>query len=128
MFAGMIFRKEPFFHGHDNYDQLVKIARVLGTDELFDYLDKYNLELDPHFDSILGRHSRKSWHKFVNAENQHLVSTALRPPAPSRRGPHPHASAGMRACTRRPPSPHRRHVSHSGIANAPAPPRATLGR
>ena len=26
MFAGMVFRKEPFFHGHDNYDQLVKIA------------------------------------------------------------------------------------------------------
>ena len=24
-----------FFHGHDNYDQLVKIAKVLGTDELF---------------------------------------------------------------------------------------------
>jgi len=74
MFAGMIFRKEPFFHGHDNYDQLVKIAKVLGTDELFDYLDKYNLELDPHFDGILGRHTRKSWQKFVNQDNQHLVS------------------------------------------------------
>lgn len=23
MFASMIFRKEPFFHGHDNYDQVV---------------------------------------------------------------------------------------------------------
>ncbi|KAH9712290.1 Casein kinase II subunit alpha-4 [Citrus sinensis] len=30
MFAGMIFRKEPFFYGHDNYDQLVKIAKVCG--------------------------------------------------------------------------------------------------
>ena len=28
MRAGMIFQKEPFFHGHDNYDQLVKIAKV----------------------------------------------------------------------------------------------------
>jgi len=74
MFAGMIFRKEPFFHGHDNYDQLVKIARVLGTEELFDYLDKYNLELDPHFDSILGRHTRKPWTKFIVTDNQHLVS------------------------------------------------------
>ena len=74
MFAGMIFRKEPFFHGHDNYDQLVKIAKVLGTDELFAYLDTYDLELDPHFDGILGRHSRKPWHKFVTTENQHLVS------------------------------------------------------
>ncbi|KAF3526266.1 hypothetical protein F2Q69_00051516 [Brassica cretica] len=30
MFAGMIFRKEPFFYGHDNQDQLVKIAKVWG--------------------------------------------------------------------------------------------------
>jgi len=74
MFAGMIFRKEPFFHGHDNYDQLVKIAKVLGTEELFHYLDTYDLELDPHFDGILGRHSKKSWQKFVTPENQHLVS------------------------------------------------------
>jgi len=74
MFAGMIFRKEPFFHGHDNYDQLVKIARVLGTDELFAYLEKYDLELDPHFDGILGRHSRKPWSRFVTPDNKHLVS------------------------------------------------------
>ena len=33
MLAGMLFRKEPFFHGHDNFDQLVKIAKVNG--ELF---------------------------------------------------------------------------------------------
>jgi len=31
MFAGMIFRKEPFFNGHDNYDQLVKIAKVRNS-------------------------------------------------------------------------------------------------
>ena len=74
MFAGMIFRKEPFFHGHDNYDQLVKIARVLGTEELFAYLDTYDLELDPHFDGILGRHNKKPWQKFITPENQHLVS------------------------------------------------------
>ena len=47
---------------------------MLGTDELFDYLDKYNLELDPHFDGILGRHTRKPWSKFLNQDNQHLVS------------------------------------------------------
>jgi casein kinase II subunit alpha len=74
MFAGMIFKKEPFFHGHDNYDQLVKIAKVLGTDELFEYLEKYDLELDPHFDGILGRHTKKPFNRFVTPENQHLVS------------------------------------------------------
>ncbi|KAL6521614.1 Casein kinase II subunit alpha-4, chloroplastic [Orobanche gracilis] len=73
MFAGMIFRKEPFFYGHDNYDQLVKIAKVLGTDELNAYLNKYRLELDLHLTALVGRHSRKSWTKFINADNQHLA-------------------------------------------------------
>jgi serine/threonine protein kinase len=41
MFAAMIFRKDPFFCGHDNYDQLVKIARVLGTQDLAAYLAKW---------------------------------------------------------------------------------------
>lgn len=55
MFASMIFRKEPFFHGHDNYDQLVKITKVLGTDDLYSYLEKYDIDLSPEFDDILGR-------------------------------------------------------------------------
>lgn len=68
-----IFRKEPFFYGHDNYDQLVKIAKVLGTDELNAYLNKYHIELDPHLAALVGRHSRKPWSKFINVENQHLA-------------------------------------------------------
>ncbi|KAG4169259.1 hypothetical protein ERO13_A12G075000v2 [Gossypium hirsutum] len=56
MFAGMIFRKEPFFYGHDNNDQLVKIAKVVGTDELNAYLNKYQLELDPQFNALVGRY------------------------------------------------------------------------
>ena len=48
-----IFKKEPFFQGSDNYDQLVKIAKVLGTDDLFKVLKKYNLTLDQHYDKIL---------------------------------------------------------------------------
>ena len=52
MLASMIFRKEPFFHGHDNYDQLVRIAKVLGTEELYEYLDKYQIELDPRYNAL----------------------------------------------------------------------------
>lgn len=74
MFASMIFRKEPFFHGNSNSDQLVKIAKVLGTDDLFDYLDKYEIELDAQYDDILGRFQKKPWHSFVNSENQRFVS------------------------------------------------------
>ena len=53
--TAQIFRKEPFFHGHDNYDQLVKITKVLGTDELYAYLEKYDIDLDDHYDDLLGR-------------------------------------------------------------------------
>ena len=98
MFAGIIFRKEPFFHGHDNYDQLVKIARVLGTERLWEYLDRYGIKLDARFDQILrrgvieyraypsfvfcARHAAsdtplaaaKPLHKFVTAENQRYVT------------------------------------------------------
>ncbi|CAO1614785.1 unnamed protein product [Sympodiomycopsis kandeliae] len=74
MFASMIFRKEPFFHGHDNYDQLVKICKVLGTDELYIYLEKYDIELDPQYDDILGRYQRKPWARFVTSENSRFVS------------------------------------------------------
>jgi len=74
MFAGMIFRKEPFFYGHDNYDQLVKIAKVLGTEGLYTYLAKYGIELDPQLETLVGRHSRKQWSKFVTSENSHLVN------------------------------------------------------
>ena len=52
----------------------MKIVKVLGTEELFRYLDAYDLELDPHFDGLIGRQPKKAWEKFINVENQHLVS------------------------------------------------------
>ncbi|OON22836.1 kinase domain protein, partial [Opisthorchis viverrini] len=73
VFASMILRREPFFHGHDNYNQLVRITRVLGTDELFQYLNKYDIKLDARFSELIDRHPRKRWDRFVHPENQHLV-------------------------------------------------------
>ncbi|EIN05396.1 Pkinase-domain-containing protein [Punctularia strigosozonata HHB-11173 SS5] len=75
--AGIVFRKNVFFHGHDNYDQLVKIAKVLGTDDLYAFLDKYNIALDPHFDDILERWPRKPWSRFVTQDNRKCVSNEL---------------------------------------------------
>ncbi|EKM83458.1 hypothetical protein AGABI1DRAFT_110117 [Agaricus bisporus var. burnettii JB137-S8] len=75
MFASMIFRKEPFFHGHDNYDQLVKITKVLGTDELYAYIDKYNIRLDSQYDELLGRYPRKPWTRFITQDNQRYISS-----------------------------------------------------
>uniref|UniRef100_A0A0E0D790 Casein kinase II subunit alpha n=1 Tax=Oryza meridionalis TaxID=40149 RepID=A0A0E0D790_9ORYZ len=74
MFAAMIFRVDPFFNGQDNYDQLVKITEVLGTEDFYNYLEKYGLELDPQLERLVGRHNRKSWLMFVNSGNRHLAS------------------------------------------------------
>jgi len=73
MLAGIIFRREPFFRGDDNKDQLVRIARVLGTKELDDYLDKYGMKIS--FRQTMGDYlPRKEWQSFVTPENQHLSS------------------------------------------------------
>jgi len=72
--ASMILRTEPMFAGAGRYDQLVRIAKVLGTDELYEYIAKYQIELDSQFKGIIGRHPRKRWEKFVHLGNQHLVT------------------------------------------------------
>lgn len=73
MLASMIFQQDPFFRGHDNYDQLVRIARVLGTEKLDEYIKTYNIDLDNRFNDLLGRHSRKRWERFLRPDNEHLV-------------------------------------------------------
>lgn len=73
MFASMVFKKEPFFHGKSNTDQLVQIVRVLGSDDLHRYLLKYSLTLSDEYED-LGYYNRRPWNRFVNENNQHLVS------------------------------------------------------
>lgn len=47
---------------------------MLGTDELFDYLEKYDLELDSRYDNILHSEARKPWHRYVTADNRHIAN------------------------------------------------------
>lgn len=48
--------------------------QVLGTNDLYEYLGKYGLQLDPQLESLVGQHTKKPWAKFINADNEHLVS------------------------------------------------------
>ena len=64
MLAGMVFRKEPFFHGQDNYDQLVKIARILGGHEEF------------HEKELVDRHG---WLVCIPGQVQSRARSSLRP-------------------------------------------------
>jgi len=74
MFAGIIFRREPFFHGRDNRDQLVKIVRVLGTDDFIKFLMRNNLTLDAAFLQLLTGQTRKPWSSFITPDVEHLCS------------------------------------------------------
>lgn len=60
IFAGIIFQKEPFFHGHDNLDQLVKVIRVLGKESLRDYIEKFDLELDHQLEELINMYPKKA--------------------------------------------------------------------
>lgn len=43
MMAGIILKREPFFNGKDNFEMLLKISNVLGTDDIYEYISKYDL-------------------------------------------------------------------------------------
>ena len=59
MLAAIVFKKEPFFHGKDPYDQLVKIVKVLGTEGLINYVRKYNLQIDEEYHGRLSNYAKK---------------------------------------------------------------------
>lgn len=73
MLASLIFKKEPFFHGNSNTDQLVKIARVLGTEDLYEYVNKYNITLSREFED-LGTYERKPWSKYITDVNMKFAT------------------------------------------------------
>ncbi|KAJ8904056.1 hypothetical protein NDN08_000586 [Rhodosorus marinus] len=72
--AGIIFMKEPMFKGRNNQDQLRQIAKVMGTDELFQYMKKYGIVLDDEFMDLIGEHPKQPWSNFVTSKNIHLVT------------------------------------------------------
>jgi serine/threonine protein kinase len=71
---GGLFGRQVFFRGEDELDQLVKISKVLGTDDLYAYAEKYGVELDPKLVQLCGYRPRQPWRKFINDDNAHLIT------------------------------------------------------
>mmetsp|Transcript_5327 Transcript_5327/g.6516 ORF Transcript_5327/g.6516 Transcript_5327/m.6516 type:complete len:203 (+) Transcript_5327:208-816(+) len=74
--AGLLFRREPFFRGRDNVDQLAKIASVLGTNNLLKYCASSNIKLSSALRTAVGFHQKKPWASVVTKDC----------PQPSRQG------------------------------------------
>jgi casein kinase II subunit alpha len=91
-----MFRKEHFFRGSDNDDQLLKIMKALGTVHFDEYLKTYGIHFETDHAGLLDKcavlswlcptislicdcHSPASypsqpWTRFVTAENQQNIS------------------------------------------------------
>lgn len=72
--AALIFRKLPFFSGSDDFEMVVKITQVLGTDGFLRYLSKYGLQLPPDLHARLRKTKGKSWDSFVTPKNQDVAT------------------------------------------------------
>lgn len=75
--AGMMFKVDTFFKGSDNFDQLMRIVRVLGEDDLHEYVHRYNLRIPKEVKKLMqGQELEKQpFSAFVNSKNEHMVST-----------------------------------------------------
>jgi len=70
--AGLLWRREPFFRGKNNLDQLGKIVAVLGTRDLLAYTTKYSVTIQPELRKVLasyvqrgdGRKERMTWSEY----------------------------------------------------------------
>ncbi|EJD36035.1 casein kinase II catalytic subunit [Auricularia subglabra TFB-10046 SS5] len=73
IFAALVFRKDAFFRGTDKASQLKRIAKVLGTDDLWLCLEKYDVLLDEEV-TLTNRYPRQPWSAFVALENAQFIS------------------------------------------------------
>ena len=65
VFASLIFRRDPFFRGKDNNDQLVRIVHVLGSADFSAFLQKYAAAVDSRYVPLLTGHPRRSWAAYI---------------------------------------------------------------
>ncbi|KAH3759134.1 casein kinase II catalytic subunit [Pelomyxa schiedti] len=63
--AALVFGKEPFFKGHDNSNQLAKIVKVLGSQDLYAYAQKYNIRVNSHLRALFGNCKRVGFEVFL---------------------------------------------------------------
>lgn len=90
--AGLLLRREPFFRGKDNVDQLATIVAVLGTADLHRYMAKYKIEMTADIRQVIAKYtlqggsgSQQEWPSLItdptfapSMEGINLLSQLLR--------------------------------------------------
>lgn len=71
----IMFNKNPYmFYGTNNFDQLAKVAKTLGTKGLDKYLDKYDITLTDQMAEVLEDFEKESWDDHMHDKTAHLVT------------------------------------------------------
>lgn len=72
--AGLLFKRNPFFKGTNNTNQLDKIVEVLGSPGFFAFLSKYNIHIPSARAKELQGYGGVPLESFINGENRAFVS------------------------------------------------------
>jgi casein kinase II subunit alpha len=71
--AGLLFRREPFFRGRDNIDQLSKIVTFLGTDELDEYCDDCDVKLSKELRRVTRGYRARDWRAYAKKRGEQMM-------------------------------------------------------
>ena len=74
MLAAMIFKKDHFFLGRDNQDQLAKIVGILGSNDFFEYVKKYQIPVEAQDYALYKNKQKIPFKNFVNEGCAELCS------------------------------------------------------
>ena len=75
MLAAFIFKKDYFFLGKDNDDQLVQIVKFFGCKDFFEYINKYNVVLQKQRYTLFKKFKRKTRFEDLLAEKNYPFCT-----------------------------------------------------
>ena len=76
LFGAILFQIDFLFKGASNQDQLVKISKHFGYEEIEKFLNKYQGDcfLASKFKNKMKDYIKKSWDEYINEKNKYLIS------------------------------------------------------
>jgi len=76
VFAGAIFKTQPFFSGRDHLEMLVKIEKILGSEGLVTWIEEAGIEIEnkESLKSVLGKTPAKDLNKLITQKNKDLAT------------------------------------------------------
>lgn len=75
--ASLLFARVPFFRGHDNDEQIVTMAKVLGGDKIMNYVKKYELSVSKDVAMQVSNAKAKPWSKWIDKKRKVVTPEAL---------------------------------------------------